>query len=67
MRIVLAPVFASMVPLFAGCGTSAERGFEPPALRITAVTPGAISLRVINPNTVPLAVRSFRPHLLSRR
>ncbi len=39
-----------------GCGTTPERRLEAPAVRITALDAGTLSLRILNANTVSLVI-----------
>ena len=58
MRSLLVLFGLSLSLILAGCGTPPERRLDAPAIQITALTPNAITLRLINPNTVPVIVKT---------
>jgi len=42
--------------VLSGCGTAPERRLDAPAVRISALDAGTLSLRIVNANTVPLVI-----------
>lgn len=56
MRSLLVLLGLSLSLIVSGCGTPPERRLESPALQVTALTPGSITLRLVNSNTVPVII-----------
>lgn len=64
MRYLFSCFCLSLVALLAGCGTPPERRLDVPTLRVTDLdttkSSYAVTIRLINTNTVPLVVKSSR-------
>lgn len=64
MRYLFSCLCVSLIALLAGCGTAPERRLDTPTLRVadldTTENSYALTIRLINTNTVPLVVKSSR-------
>ncbi|MFA6962884.1 MAG: LEA type 2 family protein [Opitutaceae bacterium] len=67
MRSLLLFIGLSLSLVLAGCGTAPERRLDSPAVQVNELSPSGetytLSLRFVNPNTVPLVVSSSTHNL----